>query len=94
MRNTEAEIDQLRSDIQRLREDIESLGATFKRVAKAGVRDAGDAVCGTQGIGAEARETAQRLGRTIEENPIASALAALGIGMALGRICSGRRKQG
>lgn len=90
MSSTEAEIDHLRSDIQKLRADIETLGATLARVARAGVREAGESACdATQDVRADLRQTAEQVTHTIKDNPVASALAAIGIGMLLGRLCSG-----
>jgi len=92
MTTTEAEIDQLRSDIQKLRTDIEHLGTTLGRVARAGVREAGENVCdATEDLRADVNRTAKRVTDKIEENPVAAAVAALGIGMFLGRLCAGRR---
>jgi ElaB/YqjD/DUF883 family membrane-anchored ribosome-binding protein len=93
MATTEAEIEQLRSDIQKLRGDIEQLGATLGRVARAGAREAGEGVCGaTDGLRAEARQAAHRLTDKIEDNPVAASVAALGLGMLLGRLVAGSRE--
>lgn len=95
MNTTETEIDQLRRDIQKLRGDIEALGSTIGRVAKAGVREAHENICGAKkGFGTDLRDSAEHLTQTIEQNPVATALAAFGIGMLLGRLCSGRRRKG
>jgi ElaB/YqjD/DUF883 family membrane-anchored ribosome-binding protein len=92
MSTTEAEIEHLRADIQRLRADIEQLGTTLGRVARAGAREAGESVCGaTGGFRTDLRHTVDRVTSSIEENPIAAAVAALGVGMLLGRIFSCRR---
>jgi len=92
MTTTEAEIDHLRSDIQKLRSDIEQLGTTLSRVARASMREAGESVSdATEDLRAEACQTAKRFTDKIEENPVAAAVAALGLGMLLGRICAGRR---
>lgn len=90
MSSTEAEIDHLRNDIQKLRADIENLGATMARVVRAGAREAGEnAGDAMQDVRADLRQTAERVTYTIKDNPLASALAAIGIGMLLGRLCSG-----
>jgi hypothetical protein len=92
MTTTEAEIEHLRADIQKLRADIEHIGVTLGRVARAGVREAGESVSdATEDLRNEVGRRARHLTDTIEENPIAAAVAALGLGMLLGRICAGRR---
>jgi hypothetical protein len=77
MNTTETEIGQLCSDIQKLRGDIEALGATIGRVAKASIRETRENTCGTKrGLGMDVRASAERTTQTIEENPIATAQAA------------------
>lgn len=92
MATTEAEIDQLRKDLQKLRTDFENLGATLGRTAYAGVRETGERICETARDLGGLRQTKDHLTRSIEENPVAAALAALGVGVLLGRLCSGRRR--
>lgn len=92
MNTTEGEIEHLRGDIKKLRTDIEHLGATLGRVARAGACEVGEAVCdATQDFRATFRQTADGATSTVEDNPFPAALAALGIGILLGRLCSGRR---
>jgi len=92
MTTTEAELDKLRGDIQKLRADFEQIGATIGRVAKAGVREAGQNACdGTEDLRAEWQKAAGRVTDKIEDNPLGAALAALGIGLLLGRLLSSHR---
>lgn len=89
---TEAEIEHLRADIQKLRSDIENLGTTLGRMAHAKTRDATEIFRdATADLREEVQHAAGHVTGKIEENPVAAALAALGIGMLLGRLCSGRR---
>jgi hypothetical protein len=92
MTTTESEIEHLRSDIQKLRTDIEHLGTTLGRVVRAGTRDAGERVSdATEDFRADLHRTTERVTSKIEENPLVAAVAALGLGMLLGRLCTGRR---
>jgi ElaB/YqjD/DUF883 family membrane-anchored ribosome-binding protein len=92
MTTTEAEIDNLRGDIEKLRKDIEQLGTTIGRVARAGVREAGEDACdATKDLRAEWQKAAGSVADKIENNPIGASLAALGIGLLLGRLFSGHR---
>jgi len=91
MSSTEAEIDHLRSDIHKLRTDIEHLGATLARVVQAGVREAGDSVRDLAKAPDAYNDAVKRVRQTINDKPLPSALTALGIGLLLGWACSPRR---
>lgn len=95
MNTTETEIDQLRSDMQKLRGDIEALGSTIGRIANAGVREVHENICGAKkGFGMDIRDRAEHFTQSLEQNPVSTALAAFGVGMLLGRLCSGRSRKG
>lgn len=92
MSTTEAELGKLRDDLEKLRKDIEHLGATLGRVARAGIHDAGENACdATDGLRAEWHRASHRLTDKIEDNPLGAALAAMGIGLLLGGLFSGQR---
>jgi hypothetical protein len=92
MSTTEGELDKLRGEIQKLRSDLEHLGTTIGRAAKVGVREAGESACdATENIRREWQKAAGRVTDKIEDNPVGASLAALGLGMLLGRLFSSNR---
>ena len=89
---TEAKISQLRNDVLKLQADIEHLGKTMGRAARAGVRDTREAARDAKkAIGANVSAAAGQIANVAEENPVVTALAVLGFGVLLGWICTGRR---
>lgn len=92
MSTTEAEFDKLRSEIHKLRTELEQLGTTLGRAAKAGVCEAGENVCNaTETLRGEWQKAAGRVTDKIEDNPVGATLAALGVGLLLGRLFSSNR---
>ena len=85
---TGTETAHLRADIQKLKADIAAVGVTLRRLAGAGVREAAAHVCEpTEGMQGDA---AGRIGKRIEDNLVATLVAALGLGFAFGRLCARR----
>lgn len=89
---TETEVENLRTDILKLKADIRQIGAALGRVARAGVKDVRDGLDArsSRTLG-NAERTAGDISEKIDDNPVAAVLAAFGIGMVLGRICACRR---
>jgi len=92
MTTTQSEIEQLRRDMQKVRGEIEQLGATLGRKAKSGARNAGEIFCdAARDFRMDLRQTAEQISGTIDKNPLAAALGAFGLGMLLGRLIAHRR---
>lgn len=100
--NDRAEIDQLKSDLRVLREDLSKLGkdalsATKKSASTAGdaareearkrLGQLGDAWDTTKDRGVAARHDVERC---IEEHPLTSVMIALGVGFVIGKLLDRR----
>jgi len=84
-------MEQLRSDVQKLRADIAHLAATLARMARAGVREVGENACGSaEGPCGEWLRAPRGVSNKIQEHPAMSSVAALGLGLLLGRLLSSR----
>lgn len=80
-----AELKQLRSDFARLGDTLQGLLRRASQGAASGASEAGER------IWSEAKGKAEDLAKTIQEEPLAFTLGALGIGFVLGLLLGGRR---
>ncbi|MEO5375304.1 MAG: hypothetical protein H7840_13685 [Alphaproteobacteria bacterium] len=81
------EIDTLRTDIGALRDDIGKLVGSASHLASAGLRDGAErARASAEGLLEKGRDGAELLGKQVEQHPIASLVAALGVGVVIGRM--------
>ncbi|MBK7403771.1 MAG: hypothetical protein IPJ41_03840 [Phycisphaerales bacterium] len=79
------DLDQFKSDIGRLRDDLSELANGAIRVAKAGAAQTREQVTeGARAAAAKGRHAADTLEEQINEHPLLTAAAAFGIGMAIG----------
>jgi hypothetical protein len=89
---TNTDIAALQADIKRLGADIAKIAGGMRRGVTNGVAEGGEAIqASTEKVWGEAKRHAQSVGREIEQNPLASALAAFGVGVLLGVFLNGRR---
>jgi ElaB/YqjD/DUF883 family membrane-anchored ribosome-binding protein len=89
---TNTDIAALQADIKRLGADIAKITGAMRRGVTNGVAEAGETIqASTENVWGEAKRHAQSVGREIEQNPLASALAAFGVGVLLGVFLNGRR---
>jgi ElaB/YqjD/DUF883 family membrane-anchored ribosome-binding protein len=90
--HTEPDIETLQTDIEQLRADFAKLATTMRDVAASNIAKAGEnAEASAERVWIEAKRQAQQVGQTIDERPIASALAAFGTGLILGLLLNTRR---
>lgn len=100
--NERTEIDQLKSDLKTLRDDLSKLGKDVLNASRNTAESAGEAAR------AEARKRLEQLGdawestkdrgaaakhdveRRIEEHPLASVMIALGVGVVIGKLIDRR----
>lgn len=101
-RNLDQELDTLRADLGKIREDIAALTRTLGDTAAAEVKAGGARLNQAAHAAAQtARERAQRLAETaraqgeeglaaledrIEQNPVTSVLVAFGLGLVIGKL--------
>jgi ElaB/YqjD/DUF883 family membrane-anchored ribosome-binding protein len=89
---TNTDIAALQADIKRLRADIGKISETVRGGVTNGVAEAGETIqASREKLWNETKRHAQSVGREIEQNPLASALAAFGVGVLLGVLMNGRR---
>ena len=81
---TNADIAALQADIKRLRADIGKISETVRGGVTNGVAEAGETIqASREKLWNETKRHAQSVGREIEQNPLASALAAFGVLVAV-----------
>jgi len=83
MTTTEAEFDQLRRDMQRLRADLNALGATMSRTARSAAYETGGRMCTAARDALRAAGTKEHLSRVTEEHSLAAVFVGFGIGVLL-----------
>jgi ElaB/YqjD/DUF883 family membrane-anchored ribosome-binding protein len=89
---TNTDIAALQADIKRLRADIAKIAGTTREGVTNGVAEAGETIQASgEKLWNETKRHARSVGREIEQNPMASAVAAFGAGMLLGVFLNGRR---
>lgn len=89
---TEADVNELQSEIKQLRADFAKVTETLQNLLRHGGAEAvGKAQDTAEKLWAEARSKAQGLTAEIEEKPVTAALTAFGIGVVLGMLFCGRR---
>lgn len=89
---TEADLQALKAEIKQLRADFGNVAVLLKDTARHGSAEAGEKVRATaERAWHEVGNKAAGLTQKIEEQPVNSALAALGIGVLLGFLLTGRR---
>jgi ElaB/YqjD/DUF883 family membrane-anchored ribosome-binding protein len=91
---SESEVQALRADMEQLRADFAKVCDTLKEIARHRKADAVEQVDKTidlalQGLKAGGKEVTE----TLQERPLASALTAFGVGMALGLVLNRRPRQ-
>lgn len=88
----ESDIKQLRAELQQLRQDFGNLTHTLGETARHGKTEATEHARETvESLRDDATKVAQRMTREIETHPISGALAAFGVGVALGLMLNSRR---
>jgi len=89
---TNTDMAALQAEVKRLRADIAKIGGTVHAGVINGVAEAGETIqASSENLWNETKRHAQSVGREIEQNPLASALAAFGVGVLLGALLNGRR---
>ena len=86
------DIQTLRAELKKLREDFAKVGETLKDVARHRGAEAADRLRSTAERGwTEARSTAQNVLEEMEERPVATGVAVFVAGMLFGLLLGGRR---
>ena len=90
--STEADIEALQAEIQKLRADFASLSETLRDVLRHGSAETlAKARQSGEKIWSEAARHAHGLTEEIEEKPVTAAAIAFGVGIVLGMLFSGHR---
>jgi ElaB/YqjD/DUF883 family membrane-anchored ribosome-binding protein len=90
--STDADIKSLQAEIKELRADFASLTETLRDMVRhGGAEAAAKARESGEKLWNEAKKRASGVTEEIEENPVAAAAVAFGIGIILGMIFCGRR---
>jgi ElaB/YqjD/DUF883 family membrane-anchored ribosome-binding protein len=87
---TNTDIAALRIEIEQLRDEMTQIAGTLREIASNDVAGEGSHTSAEQ-VWNDIRRQAGNFGREIEEKPIASALAAFGIGILAGLFLNRRR---
>jgi ElaB/YqjD/DUF883 family membrane-anchored ribosome-binding protein len=91
-RDISKDVDELKADMQKLREDVGHLVAALKtkaqETATVGVDKVRDGLSDAREYG---EQMYKEVGKKVEERPITSLLVAFGIGMVLGKMMDHRR---
>ncbi len=86
------DVETLRAELKKLREDFAKVGETLKDVARNRGAEAADRIRSTAERGwTEARSTAQNVLEEMEERPLATGMAVFVAGMLVGLMLGGRR---
>ena len=89
--NTEADIDALKAEMRKLRDDFGKIGELLKATAKHGSADAADAIRErAERHWNDAKNTAQTVFKEMESRPVQSAITIFVVGIILG-LLFGRR---
>lgn len=84
---TEKELQELKAEFASLKEELANIGDTVGRIAQTAKDDGQEQVrSAVKRSRQEARETWGALEREVEERPMTSIAAALGIGFVLGKL--------
>ena len=88
---TEADIEALKGEMKKLRDDFAKIAELLKSTARHGGADAADMIRDkAERHWNDAKDTAQNVFKEMEERPVQSALTIFGIGVVLGLLV-GRR---
>jgi ElaB/YqjD/DUF883 family membrane-anchored ribosome-binding protein len=88
---TEADFRTLQAEVSQLRSDLAKLGDTLQSIARhGGAEMAGKLRNSALGVKDEAARAAETLAREIEERPVGTAVAAFAVGVVLGMLVSRR----
>ena len=89
---TDADIAVLRTEVAQLRTDLAKISDALRDLVRHGGAEAMEKLEQSgENVREEIKRKAQSVAHEIEERPIASALAAFGVGMILGMLFHGRR---
>jgi len=84
---TEKEMKELRAELAALKEDLANIGETVGRIAGTATDEGRQRIrSAAQSSKQQARDTISSLEHEIEERPMTSVAAAMGIGFILGRL--------
>ena len=84
---TEKELQELKAEFATLKEELASIGDTVGRIAHSATDEGRERVCSAASRSREqARETLSAFEKEVEERPMTSIAAALGIGFILGKL--------
>src|SRR5690348_6200347 len=90
--STDADLQSLRAEFKKLRDDFAKIGDILKDVARNRGAEAADRIRSTAERGwSEARSTAQNVIEEMEERPLGTAMVLFVAGMLFGLMLGGRR---
>ena len=90
--SSDDDIETLRAEFKKLRDDFAKIGDTLKDVARNRGAEAADRIRSTAERGwSEARSTAQNVLEEMEERPLGTAMVVFVAGMLFGLMLGGRR---